>query len=363
MITTRNPKVTVGLAVYNGEKYLGEAIDSVLAQTFRDFELVISDNASTDSTEEICRAYVARDARVRYFRAPQNRGAAWNFNHTLDLAQGEYVKWLAHDDVIGPDYLARTVEALDRDPALVVCHSRTDIIDSRGDLVHGDCSGNLAAFELQGTTPQSELVRLKTVGSPRPHRRFLGVLVYSVRCYEVFGLIRAAQMRKTGLRPYFSGEKVFLADLSLLGAFHEIPEVLSFSRWHPDRFSSNTSARAQSQHIDPFARRRLPLPRQCHATWGFVRSILHSDLNWRERIWCLTVLARFLLQVRKWKSVFVDYVRGMGQTAKLPEPAVAETRAVTGKRHWTSLTRPANASPEGSTRADLVSAVSSNPEI
>src|SRR5215207_1517689 len=113
-MNTDLPRVSVGLPVYNGENYLAEAIDSVLAQTYQNFELIISDNASTDSTEEICRDYAARDRRIRYFREPQNRGAAWNFNHTFELARGEYFKWVAHDDVIGPQYLARTVDQLDR---------------------------------------------------------------------------------------------------------------------------------------------------------------------------------------------------------------------------------------------------------
>ena len=93
------PRVSIGLPVYNGENYMAAAIDSLLAQTFTDFELIISDNASTDATEQICRDYAHRDGRIRYYREEVNRGAAWNFTHTFELARGEYFKWHAHDDL------------------------------------------------------------------------------------------------------------------------------------------------------------------------------------------------------------------------------------------------------------------------
>ena len=97
---TAVPRVTIGLPVYNGENYLAEAIDSILGQTFTDFELIISDNASTDRTEEICRRYAAEDDRIRYFRHDRNRGASPNYNFTVEKARGEYFKWAAHDDVL-----------------------------------------------------------------------------------------------------------------------------------------------------------------------------------------------------------------------------------------------------------------------
>src|SRR6516225_9483787 len=106
-MTTRSPQVTVCLPVYNGQNYVGDAIRSVLGQTFEDFELVISDNASTDGTAEICRRAAARDPRVRYFRADTNRGLAWNHNHAFALAGGRYVMWMGHDDVLAAEYLSR----------------------------------------------------------------------------------------------------------------------------------------------------------------------------------------------------------------------------------------------------------------
>src|SRR5215204_5257287 len=111
-----SPRVTIGLAVYNGEKYLHQAIDSVLAQTFTDFELIVSDNASTDATAAIVLQYAAKDARVRYTRNRENVGSARNFNRLVDLATGEYFKWMAVDDLIAPEFLATCVAALDAEP-------------------------------------------------------------------------------------------------------------------------------------------------------------------------------------------------------------------------------------------------------
>jgi glycosyltransferase involved in cell wall biosynthesis len=99
------PKVSIGMPVYNGEPFIREALDSLLAQTFTDFELIISDNASTDGTEAICREYAAKDDRIRYVRQPENRGALANFQFVLDEAVGEYFMWAAADDIRAPDCL------------------------------------------------------------------------------------------------------------------------------------------------------------------------------------------------------------------------------------------------------------------
>ena len=117
------PAVSVGLPVYNGERYLAEAIESVLRQTFADFELVISDNASTDRTAEICRSFARADGRVRYHRNEANLGALPNFNRVFDLGRGRYFKWAAHDDVLRPELLRRCVDVLEDNRDAVVCES------------------------------------------------------------------------------------------------------------------------------------------------------------------------------------------------------------------------------------------------
>lgn len=129
------PRVTIGVPVWNGEDLLPGALDALLAQRFGDFELIISDNASTDSTPEICARYVAADPRVRYVRQPVNHGPLANFHALLDEARGEYFMWAAHDDLWEPDFLARLARELDERPGAVLAFCGYDIIDYSGKIV------------------------------------------------------------------------------------------------------------------------------------------------------------------------------------------------------------------------------------
>lgn len=132
MVSTVTPLVSIGLPVRNGERYVAGAIESVLRQSFGDFELVISDNASTDATESICGAYVRQDARVRYERIDKNLGAAGNHNRCIDLATGRYFMWLAHDDLLGDRQLECCVHGLNRYPAASMAFPRVTYIDAEG---------------------------------------------------------------------------------------------------------------------------------------------------------------------------------------------------------------------------------------
>ena len=121
--TKKIPKVSIGMPVFNGGATLREAIESLLAQSFTDFELIISDNGSTDDTEEICREYDAVDERIRYVRQPKNRGAAENWAFLLDQALGEYFMWAAHDDLWDPSYIHELTSVLDADSSVGVAFS------------------------------------------------------------------------------------------------------------------------------------------------------------------------------------------------------------------------------------------------
>src|SRR5262252_1770513 len=129
------PLVSVGLFVYNGERFIEEALISILNQTFTDFELIISDNASTDRTGKIAEAYAKRDNRIRYYRSEKNMGAGWNAQRVYELATGKYFKWAAVDDLLEPDLLRRCVEILERDPGCMVAHARTKEVDENGTLI------------------------------------------------------------------------------------------------------------------------------------------------------------------------------------------------------------------------------------
>ncbi|MBE9201833.1 MULTISPECIES: glycosyltransferase family 2 protein [unclassified Nodularia (in: cyanobacteria)] len=207
------PKVSIGLPVYNGEKFIKAALDSLLAQTFTDFELIISDNASTDNTEEICRAYAAQDERIRYYRNNSNLGCSRNFNRVFELSVGEYFKWAAYDDLHAPDFLIKCVEILDNHPTVVLCHSHVSLIDENGDFL------------------QNYNIKLNT-DSQKPHKRFHELLTKHL-CYQCYGLIRASALRKIPpMGSYGTADGILLLRIGLLGQFYEIPEYLFFARTH-----------------------------------------------------------------------------------------------------------------------------------
>lgn len=212
------PRVSVGLPVFNGERFLGEAIESIVRQSFDDLELIVSDNCSTDGTEEIARRYAAIDRRIKYVRNDRNVGAGNNFNQVAAMATGEYFKWSAHDDVIRPTYIERCVEALDEDPSAVLCQSQVAVIDEYGNKVAEPRS-------LAGTASHDSI------------ERFRAVVLDPHWCVEIFGLMRRAALSGTvGHAPYRGSDRAILAELALRGRFLTLPERLFLNRDHPGRF-------------------------------------------------------------------------------------------------------------------------------
>lgn len=212
------PRVSIGLPVYNGENYVGTAIEALLAQSYGDFELIICDNASTDGTEEICRAAAARDTRVRYHRNEKNLGAAPNFNLCVSLSSGRYFKWAAHDDVCKPDYLARCCAVLDSDESVVACHSRTDFIDDAGEVVLN--------YDLEDDR----------FSDPDPVRRYAEAIVEEHFCVTVFAVIRREVLLNTTLiASYIGSDRNLIAQIALQGRIVHVPERLFLSRDHGER--------------------------------------------------------------------------------------------------------------------------------
>jgi len=125
----QKPFVSIGLPVYNGEDYLEEALESIAAQTYRNYEVIISDNASTDRTADICESYAARDPRIRYVRNPVNIGGDRNYYRCVELSRGQYFLGAAHDDRFHPEYLERVLAVLEADPEVVFGHSRAHQIN------------------------------------------------------------------------------------------------------------------------------------------------------------------------------------------------------------------------------------------
>ena len=199
------PLVSIGMPVYNAEKFIRQALDSLLKQDYEHFEVIISDNHSTDATREICLDYTARDERVRYFRNEMNVGAIRNFNKVFEISQGEYFMWAAHDDLREPNYISSCLEIMEMNPNVILCCSST--------LLNED--GNLRESEEDFTT----------VGMPL-HRRFRKIL-WNNTCASIYGLMRRSVLRKTGLfRDTIGSDNLLLAELSLMGEFYQLPLFL-----------------------------------------------------------------------------------------------------------------------------------------
>ncbi|MBD2459764.1 glycosyltransferase [Oscillatoria sp. FACHB-1407] len=279
------PRVSIGMPVYNGERFIKQALDSLLAQTFTDFELIISDNASTDGTEAICRKYAAKDSRIRYYRNLQNIGGTRNFNQAFHLARGEYFKWAAHDDVCEPTFLERCIEVLDKDPSIVLCHSKTVVIDHTNRHILNKM-----------------LDPARNLDSIKPSKRYHNILIKTFWSYEAFGLIRADVLRKTCLHgSYHGSDRVLLAELSLRGRFAEIPETLFLRRCHPNQGSSLKSKKARNSWLNPqnsIKALRLPILR---GTIGYFGAIFKAPLTLQERVDALQVLSQYLFKSCKLK--------------------------------------------------------------
>jgi glycosyltransferase involved in cell wall biosynthesis len=242
-----SPLVSIGLFVYNGERFIEETLRSILNQTFTDFELIISDNASTDRTGDIAQAYARRDSRIRYHRSEKNMGAGWNARRVYELATGKYFKQAAVDDLLEPDFLRRCVEILERDPGCVLVYAATKEIDENG------------AFIKNYVTPMR-------TDSNDPAARFRDMMLIPCWSYQIFGVMRMSALRQIPPQGrYVNADTVLLARMALLGRFHEIPEHLFISRHH----------RGQSSKTLP---PRLRQPRRIRLTNRYSRKL--PGLEW-----------------------------------------------------------------------------------
>jgi glycosyltransferase involved in cell wall biosynthesis len=307
------PRVSFGVPVYNGERYLPAALDAILAQTFSDFEVVISDNASLDRTSAICQQYAKRDSRIIYHREPINRGAAWNFNRVFELAKAPYFKWTAADDLFAPQFVASCIEVLESDPTIVCCHSRTQKIDEHGNALSD------ADDPTDGGLPSSLFLQPRPHRTPHrpdassfvPHLRFRDVLLSSGWSARSYGLIRKDQLQQTKLfQPYYGYEKVTMAELALRGRFHDVSDTLFFQRVHKQA-SSQLKTGAQQRHF--FAAQS-----HCRAgtRWpllqGYLRAIRNAPIDGWQRLRCRGWIVRYLMQMHKWPSVLDGALAGCG---------------------------------------------------
>jgi glycosyltransferase involved in cell wall biosynthesis len=272
------PPITIGMPVYNGERYLSEALDTTLAQTFGDFELIICDNASTDRTREICRDYASRDSRITYVRNATNLGASRNYNLAFELASGKYFRWANHDDNIAPTLLERCVEVLEDQPSVVLAYGKTTLIDASGSPI--------SIYRDEMHVPFS-----------RPAERFRHVIENLGMCNVIYGLMRRDSMRCTALMGnHIGSDLAFVSELALHGKYWEIPETLFFRRIHPTAYSSQKDTGKLQQFYDPGATRKAVFS-NWRRLWADFTAIERAPLTLRERI----ALRLFLFRLFAWR--------------------------------------------------------------
>jgi glycosyltransferase involved in cell wall biosynthesis len=276
------------MPVYNAERYIEDALDSILDQSLEDFELIISDNASTDRTDEICHSYAKKDPRIRYMRQRRNYGVIQNFNHVLQVSTGRYFKWAASDDLCGRDYLRRAVDILDADPSVVLVWARTIGIDENGD-------------EVEVPAELSDLNSPISVYSPNPVVRFRRLMRHMWWVNGPFyGVIRADALENRLHPIHMSGDQILLTELSLLGRFYEIPDVTFQSRVHTGKSSRVSTLKERALLVDPPLRGRSTL-----GWWKLVRgypqriamylsTISRAPISRSQKFWCRAEVVRTL---------------------------------------------------------------------
>ncbi len=218
--------VSVGMPVYNGERFLEAAIRSNLQQTHPNFELIISDNASTDRTEEICRSYATMDPRVRYIRNAKNLGAAANYNRLFRLAKGRFFRWSNSDDLVSPLLIELTLPILASRPDVALAYGRTVLIDVEGNRLQ-EYRDDL---DLQEDSPSQRFFQFY---------RQLGLT------NVIYGLMRSSAMERTelmGTGKLPAPDVSFMAAMTLQGKFVELPRALFYRRMHEGAFSASKTA-------------------------------------------------------------------------------------------------------------------------
>jgi len=276
------PRLSIGLPVYNGEPFLEDALNSLLTQDYTDFELIISDNASTDATSSICQDYAARDRRIRYHRFSSNEGAVRNLNHVFTLARGEFFKWAAHDDICLPGFFGRCMETFDAEPPFVVLvYPRTEFIDDAGRPV----------------SAEAECLELRDA---RAHRRLSYVLTHLSNLCAQYGVIRSNVLRRTRLHDRFTaGDFVLMAELALLGEFREVPQVLFLRRIHSGMSSANRDWASRQAWHDPNVKPVSPVIR---LGVEYMRSVSRLPIAQRDRwkCYCAAIWSWHWREFRNW---------------------------------------------------------------
>jgi len=270
------------MPVYNSNpQRFRAALQSLLAQTFQDFELILSDNGSDDAARALYEEAVASNPRIRYTRHSKNYGAGFNFNYVFSEARGEYFMWVADDDLRAPTYLAKTVALLDQHPHAVTAGTRVCLVNEEG--------------QRRGEIPFSPRVRL-----PRPSQR-----IVAGHFMDIYSLHRRTALAKTHLtQPMHGGDWMLVMEMLLQGPLERVDEELLVYKVPTQYYSMESLAEAAfGSLVRPML---FKYPEQHLALQMLVTIATNNvDLSARERCACLAMFTASLL----WKGGLVDEPR------------------------------------------------------
>lgn len=287
--STENVMLSIGLPVYNGENFLARAIDSILSQSFTDFELIIADNGSTDATHDICRDYADRENRIRFYHNLSNIGAAANFRKVFHLSKGKYFKWAAHDDLLAPEYLTQCIEQLEKRSDIILCHSQVRIIDQEGKMIRNENQEN------------------RDFDSPDPVRRFSSLILNDLDNYEVFGVIRREILQQSPLiQGFIASDRTLRAELGLRGKICIINQPLFLCRDHPQRSIRLMPAHhLRGQWFDPKIKGRFLFP-HWRILYEYCKCPGRVRLSLPVRIKCYLIALQWVTVHMNWARLVSD---------------------------------------------------------
>jgi glycosyltransferase involved in cell wall biosynthesis len=274
-------KVTIGLPVYNGQKYIGAAIESHLAQSFGDFQLIISDNGSTDATPQICADYASKDQRVKLLRSPQNRGILWNHRRVTETlaSSGPYFRWAGADDIPEPGLLAAMVDVLDKRPEVEAVMPATKNIDDQGQII-------------------GQMERSLDLQSADVFDRAHKILTANYQHVVAYGLLRSASLRAMRTGPdYIGWDPIFIWELALRGQVFQLIEPALLRRFHAGSISRVKTVKEMRKWVEPNAQAGMNFP---HWTWTYERArvLLNAPVSARDKLRVSQLVARSMLWQR-----------------------------------------------------------------
>lgn len=286
------PRISVGIPIYNGARWIGATAESILTQTERDLELILCDNASQDESETICRAIAAADPRVHYVRNPQNIGAPANYNLCLELANGEYFKWNSASDLCKPQLLEKCIAILDANPDVALAYSHTALLREDGTISSEDDT-----LELESESPVERFTRLL-------EKRGLN--------HVMNGVMRREMLNQTMLhQSFYSSDICLMAEISLYGKFVQLPECLFIRRHTPETASILRTEKDLQKYFDPQLKSKM-LFQRIKLNGGFFQAVGRSSISGAQK-WALY---RYLLRRLRWsrKALFEDIVLAVKKT-------------------------------------------------